>query len=57
MSTWIFEPGHTEAEFRVQPMMVPWVRGLFRHLHGQRETMNRAPAHGNTPETLPDIGP
>src|SRR5436190_24397820 len=42
---------------RLRGALVPWVRGLFRHLHGQRETMNRAPAHGNTPETLPDIGP
>ena len=35
MSTWIFEPGHTEAEFRARHMMVTWVRGLFKDIHGQ----------------------
>jgi polyisoprenoid-binding protein YceI len=25
MSTWIFEPGHTEPEFRARHMMVTWV--------------------------------
>jgi polyisoprenoid-binding protein YceI len=34
-STWIFEPGHTEAEFRARHMMVTWVRGLFKDIHGQ----------------------
>ncbi|MDX6698583.1 MAG: hypothetical protein QOE65_1980 [Solirubrobacteraceae bacterium] len=37
MSTWIFEPGHTEAEFRARHMMVTWVRGLFKDIHGQLE--------------------
>ena len=37
MSTWIFEPGHTEAEFRARHMMVTWVRGLFKDIHGQIE--------------------
>jgi polyisoprenoid-binding protein YceI len=35
MATWIFEPGHTEAEFRARHMMVSWVRGLFKDIHGQ----------------------
>ena len=35
MATWIFEPGHTEAEFRARHMMVTWVRGLFKDIHGQ----------------------
>src|ERR671918_695553 len=30
MGTWMFEPGHTEAEFRARHMMVTWVRGLFK---------------------------
>ena len=34
---WIFEPGHTEAEFRARHMMVTWVRGLFKDIHGQLE--------------------
>jgi polyisoprenoid-binding protein YceI len=35
MATWIFEPGHTEAGFRVRHMMVTWVRGLFKDIHGR----------------------
>jgi polyisoprenoid-binding protein YceI len=34
MTTWIFEPGHTEVEFRAMHMMVTWVRGLFKDIHG-----------------------
>ena len=34
MATWIFEPGHTEAEFRARHMMVTWVRGLFKDIRG-----------------------
>jgi polyisoprenoid-binding protein YceI len=37
MATWIFEPGHTEAEFRARHMMVTWVRGLFKDIHGHLE--------------------
>jgi polyisoprenoid-binding protein YceI len=36
-TTWIFEPGHTEAEFRARHMMVTWVRGLFKDIHGTLE--------------------
>src|ERR1700716_2473636 len=36
-ASWIFEPGHTEAEFRARHMMVTWVRGLFKDVHGQLE--------------------
>jgi polyisoprenoid-binding protein YceI len=35
MATWILEPGHTEAEFRARHMMVTWVRGLFKDIHGR----------------------
>jgi polyisoprenoid-binding protein YceI len=34
VATWIFEPGHTEAEFRARHMMVTWVRGLFKDVRG-----------------------
>ena len=34
MTKWMFEPGHTEAEFRAMHMMVTWVRGLFKDIHG-----------------------
>lgn len=37
MTTWIFEPGHTEVEFRARHMMVTWVRGLFKDIHGRLE--------------------
>jgi polyisoprenoid-binding protein YceI len=35
MAIWIFEPGHTEIEFRARHMMVSWVRGLFKDIHGR----------------------
>jgi polyisoprenoid-binding protein YceI len=35
MTTWIFEPGHTEVAFRSRHMMVTWVRGLFKDVHGR----------------------
>jgi polyisoprenoid-binding protein YceI len=34
MATWIFEPGHTAAEFCVRHMMVTCVRGHFKDVHG-----------------------
>jgi YceI-like domain len=34
MTRWEFEPGHTAAEFRARHMMVTWVRGLFKDIHG-----------------------
>jgi polyisoprenoid-binding protein YceI len=37
VTTWMFEPGHTEAEFRARHMMVTWVRGLFKDIHGEIE--------------------
>lgn len=37
MTTWIFEPGHTEAVFRARHMMVTSVRGAFKDVHGEME--------------------
>ena len=37
MAHWTFEPGHTAAEFRVRHMMVTWVRGHFKNIHGTLE--------------------
>jgi polyisoprenoid-binding protein YceI len=34
MAKWIFEPGHTAAEFCVRHMMVTFVRGHFKDIHG-----------------------
>jgi polyisoprenoid-binding protein YceI len=35
MAIWIFEPGHTAIEFRALHMMVTWVRGLLKDIHGR----------------------
>jgi polyisoprenoid-binding protein YceI len=37
MATWVFEPGHTAAEFCARHMMVCWVRGHFKDVHGSLE--------------------
>lgn len=34
---WVFEPGHSAAEFRARHMMVTWVRGSFKNIEGQLE--------------------
>jgi polyisoprenoid-binding protein YceI len=36
-SKWVFEPGHSAAEFRARHMMVTWVRGSFKHVNGHLE--------------------
>jgi polyisoprenoid-binding protein YceI len=35
MPRWVFEPGHTAAEFCVRHMMVTHVRGHFKNVHGR----------------------
>ena len=35
MARWFFEPGHTAAEFCVRHMMVTYVRGHFKNIHGR----------------------
>jgi polyisoprenoid-binding protein YceI len=37
MARWVFEPGHTSAEFRARHMMVSWVRGHIKDVHGSLE--------------------
>lgn len=37
MAGWIFEPGHTAITFRARHMMVTWVRGAFKDVHGRLE--------------------
>ncbi|MBI1996169.1 MAG: YceI family protein [Deltaproteobacteria bacterium] len=34
MVRWFFEPGHTAVEFCVRHMMVTYVRGHFKNVHG-----------------------
>lgn len=35
MAKWFFEPGHTAAEFCARHMMVTYVRGHFKNVHGR----------------------
>jgi polyisoprenoid-binding protein YceI len=37
MTTWMFEPGHTAIGFRARHMMVTWVQGFFKEVHGRLE--------------------
>src|SRR5207249_11686269 len=37
MAKWTFEQGHTAAEFRARHMMVTYVRGHFKDVHGTLE--------------------
>ena len=37
MAKWTFEPGHTAAEFCVRHMMVTYVRGHLKNVHGTLE--------------------
>ena len=57
MATWIFEPGHTAAEFCVRHMMVTWVRGHFKDIHGSLEFDPDTPATLSMGATIatPDI--
>ena len=34
MAKWFFEPGHTAAEFSVRHMMVTYIRGHLKNVHG-----------------------
>jgi polyisoprenoid-binding protein YceI len=35
LPSWTFEPGHTEAGFRARHMMITWVHGLLKDVHGK----------------------
>lgn len=47
MAKWIFEPGHTAAEFSVRHMMVTFVRGHFKNVHGALEFDPDRPEQGS----------
>ena len=47
MAKWIFEPGHTAAEFRVRHMMVTYVRGHFKNVHGTLEFDPESPSNSS----------
>ncbi len=44
MAKWILEPGHTAAEFSAGHMMVSYVRGAFKNLHGTMDLDLENPA-------------
>lgn len=44
MKRWMFEPGHTAAEFCVRHMMITDVRGHFKNVHGTLEFDPEFPA-------------
>lgn len=47
MAKWIFEPGHTAAEFRARHMMVTYVRGHFKNVHGTLEFDPESPRNSS----------
>src|SRR5215471_3784588 len=52
MAKWTFEPGHTAAEFSARHMMVTYVRGHFKNVHG---TLSFDPAHPESSSVDVDI--
>src|SRR5579863_5135144 len=52
MPTWFFEPGHTSAEFRARHMMVTWVRGHFKDVHGKMEWDPKNPSAARVEVTI-----
>ena len=47
MTKWVFEPGHTAAEFRARHMMVTYVRGHFKNVHGSLEFDPASPGNSS----------
>ncbi len=47
MAKWTLEAGHTAAEFAVRHMMVTWVRGAFKNVHGKIEFDPERPTRGS----------
>ncbi len=52
MARWFFEPGHTAAEFRVRHMMVTWVRGHFKDIHGTLDFDPENPGDASVEATI-----
>lgn len=50
--SWTFEPGHTEAGFRARHMMVTWVHGLFKDVHGSLHLDLEHPLEGTFEGTI-----
>jgi len=47
MAKWVFEPGHTAAEFCARHMMVTNVRGHFKNIHGALEFDPESPRNSS----------
>ena len=52
MAKWIFEPGHTAAEFCARHMMVTYVRGHFKDVHGSLNFDPKHPAASSVEVTI-----
>ena len=52
MARWVFEPGHTAAEFRARHMMVTWVRGHFKDIHGTLDADLESPPSATVEATI-----
>ena len=55
MARWTVEPGHTAAEFCARHMMVTYVRGHFKDVHGTLEFDLKDPA-GSSVEVVIEAG-
>jgi polyisoprenoid-binding protein YceI len=56
MARWMFEPGHTAAEFRARHMMVTDVRGAFKNVHGTLEFDPESPRLSSVQATIEAAG-
>ncbi len=56
MPKWIFEPGHTAAEFRARHMMVTHVRGAFKNVRGTLEFDPENPRLSSVQATIDATG-
>jgi polyisoprenoid-binding protein YceI len=52
MARWFFEPGHTAAEFSARHMMVTYVRGHFKNVHGSLVFDEKDPGAGSVEVTI-----
>ncbi|MEO8433784.1 MAG: YceI family protein [Pyrinomonadaceae bacterium] len=52
MAKWTFEPGHTAAEFCARHMMVTYVRGHFKDVHGTLNFDLKNPADSSVDVTI-----
>lgn len=53
MAIWDFEPGHSSAEFTVRHMMITWVRGWYKNLHGSFQWDPARPSEGSIEIEIP----